>query len=123
MAKVLIIEDYENLQTIYGSVVKKAGHDVTVVNDGLVALEKIEKTKYDVILLDLLLPHMSGMEFLNHFQPSQHPETRVIICSNFSSAELKMQAEKLGILHFLVKANFTPAEIVEIIERALKEPT
>ena len=122
MAKVLIIEDYENLQNIYGEVLKKEGHDVTVVNDGLLALEKTKKNNYDIILLDLLLPHMSGMEFLKAYEPKKHPETRILMCSNFTSPKYIVEAGNMGVDHYLTKSNVTPAEIAAVIDKMLKEP-
>lgn len=122
MARVLIVEDYENLQNIYGAVLKKEGYDVAVVDDGMAALEQAKSYKPDVILLDLLLPHMSGMEFLDAYKPKDHPETKVIICSNFTSPKYIEEAGKLGVVHFLLKSNVTPAEIAEVIAKTLKEP-
>jgi CheY-like chemotaxis protein len=122
MARILIIEDYESLQNIYGTVLKKEGHDVKVVDDGIEALAIAEGQKFDVILLDLLLPHMSGMEFLQKYQPKKHPETKVVICSNFTSPKYVVEAGELGVGHFLTKSNVTPAEIAKVIDKALKEP-
>jgi CheY-like chemotaxis protein len=122
MAKILIIEDYENLQNIYGEVLKHEGHDVTVVNDGIVALKQTGKVHYDVILLDLLLPHMSGMEFLKAYQPVKHPDTIIIMCSNFTGPKYVVEAGQLGVKHFLTKSNVTPGEIAQVITKALKEP-
>lgn len=122
MANILIVEDYENLQSIYAAVLKKEGHDVTVVNDGLEALDDTKKNKYDVILLDLLLPHMSGMEFLNAYEPKKHPETKILMCSNFTSPKYIVEAGNMGVDHYLTKANVTPAEIAAVIAKMLKEP-
>jgi two-component system alkaline phosphatase synthesis response regulator PhoP len=122
MARILIVEDYENLQSIYAAVLKKEGHDVTVVNDGISALEKTKKDQYDVILLDLLLPHMSGMEFLKDYEPKKHPETKVLMCSNFTSPKYIVEAGNLGVDHYLTKSNVTPAEIAAVIDKMLKEP-
>lgn len=122
MVRVLIVEDYENLQNIYGAVLKKEGYDVEVVNDGIAALDKAKNFKPEVILLDLLLPHMSGMEFLGAYKPHDHPGVKVIICSNFTSPKYIEEAGKLGVAHFLTKSNVTPAEIAEVIAKTLKEP-
>jgi CheY-like chemotaxis protein len=122
MAKILIVEDYESLQYIYATVLKEEGHQVDVVNDGMVALEKTEATDYDLILLDLLLPHMSGMEFLHKYDPKRHPKTKVIICSNFTNPKFIQEANELGVSHHLTKSNLSPKEVIAIVDKTLKEP-
>lgn len=122
MARILIVEDYESLQNIYGSVLRQEGHTVEVVNDGIVALEKAEKGTFDLILLDLLLPHMSGMEFLKSFRPKEHPDVKVIICSNFTSPKYIEAANELGVSQHLTKSNVSPKEIAEVIDKTLVQP-
>jgi two-component system, OmpR family, alkaline phosphatase synthesis response regulator PhoP len=122
MPKVLVVEDYESLQKIYRAVLEQEGYEVEVVNDGFAALDKAKNGAYDLILLDLLLPHMSGMEFLHAFGPKQNPGTKVIICSNFSNPKFIQEANELGVTHTLTKSNLSPKEIVEVINKTLKEP-
>ena len=73
-------------------------------------------------MLDLLLPHMSGMEFLHAFNPKQHPGTKVVVCSNFSSPKFIQEANELGVSHNLTKSNLSPSEVVSMITKTLKEP-
>lgn len=122
MARILIIEDYETLQNIYYAVLKQEGHTVEVVGDGITALKAAENGKYDLILLDLLLPHMSGMEFLRAFNPKDHPQTKVVICSNFTSPKYIEEADELGVSKHLTKSNVSPREIAAVIAQTLKEP-
>lgn len=122
MAKILVVEDYESLQKIYKAVLEQEGYDVEIVNDGFIALDKAKDGAYDLILLDLLLPHMSGMEFLHAFSPKQHPSTKVVLCSNFSSPKFIQEANGLGVAHCLTKSNLSPKEVVDVITKTLKEP-
>lgn len=122
MARILVVEDYESLQKIYRAVLEQAGYQVDVVNDGFAALDKAKQGAYDLILLDLLLPHMSGMEFLQAFEPKRHPGTKVVICSNFTNPKFIEQADALGVAHHLTKSNLSPKEVVEVITKTLKEP-
>lgn len=121
MARILVVEDYESLQTIYGAVLLQEGYEVEVVNDGFLALDKAKEGAYDVILLDLLLPHMSGMEFLHAFDPKSHPKTKIIICSNFTNAKFVQEANELGVARNLTKSNLSPKEIAIVIANVLKE--
>ncbi|HSX00693.1 MAG TPA: response regulator [Candidatus Saccharimonas sp.] len=122
MARILVIEDYESLQMIYKAVLEQEGHQVEVVSDGFAALEKAKHDKYDLIMVDLLLPHMSGMEFLQAFGPKQHPKTKIIICSNFNSPKFIEQANELGVSHHLTKSNLNPQEVADVVANTLKEP-
>jgi CheY-like chemotaxis protein len=122
MPKILVVEDYESLQKIYKAVLEQEGYEVEVVNDGFAALAKAKDGAYDLILLDLLLPHMSGMEFLQAFGPKQHTDTKVIICSNFASPKFIQEANELGVTHTLTKSNLSPKEVAQVIAKTLKEP-
>jgi CheY-like chemotaxis protein len=122
MARILIVEDYESLQKIYRAVLEQAGHQVVVVNDGFVALDAAKKDEFDLILLDLLLPHMSGIEFLEAFEPPKHPKTKIVVCSNFASDKFIQKANELGVAHHLTKSNLSPQEIAEVVLTTLKEP-
>lgn len=121
MPRILVVEDYESLQKIYRAVLEQEGYEVEIVNDGFIALDKAKSGAYDLILLDLLLPHMSGMEFLHAFAPKQHPETKVVICSNFTNPKFIQEANDLGVTHSLTKSNLSPKEVAEVIANTLKE--
>lgn len=122
MARILIVEDYESLQDIYATVLRQEGYDVVMAGDGNVALEKTSKFHFDLILLDLLLPHMSGLEFLHAFKPKQHLDTKVIVFSNFTNPKFTEEALELGAAKHLTKSNLSPKEVVDVIATTLKEP-
>jgi CheY-like chemotaxis protein len=122
VAKLLLVEDYESLQKIYKAVLEQEGHKVDVANDGFVALKKATSEVFDLILLDLLLPHQSGIEFLHAFNPKQHPDTKIVVCSNFANAKFTQEASELGVAHCLTKSNLSPKEIATVIANTLKEP-
>ncbi len=122
MARILIVEDYESLQNMYSNVIKEAGHNVTVVSDGIDALKTATENDFDLILLDLLLPHMSGMEFLHAYNPKSHPKTKIIIASNFANPKYIQEANEMGVSRHLTKSNVSPKEVVAVIEKTLREP-
>ncbi len=121
MAYILVVEDYENLQLIYKSALVNAGHEVDIAADGLKALEAVKKHEPDLILLDLLLPHTGGLEFLRKYNLSQHPDVKVIVFSNLYSSDLLEEIKSLGVKHYLTKINFTPKEMVEFVNKTLVE--
>jgi len=123
MAHVLVVEDYENLQLIYKTALTEAGYKVDVTGDGLDALKLVDEHEPDLILLDLLLPHMGGLEFLRAYDLGKHPQVKVIVFSNLFSPTLLEEAKQLGVVHYLTKADFTPQELVDFVAKTLADKT
>lgn len=111
MTKVLIVEDNETLNEAYKLILEKDGHEVTTAFNGEEGLEKLKEVSPDLILLDMLMPKMDGLEFLRHFSPSNYPNTTVIILSNLNEDEQVEEARKLGAHRYILKANTSPREL------------
>lgn len=110
--QILFIEDYPVIQDLYAGALKKAGFEIDVVGDGEEGLEKIEQKEYDFILLDLLLPKTSGIEFLENYE--ERPEkTRIIILSDFAYQQTVEKAYKLGVDNYWLKSENTPSQLTE----------
>ncbi len=122
MPRALVVEDYESLQMLYRSVLEADGYDVIVASDGEDALTAA-RTEPDLILLDLLLPKMGGLEFLRAYDLTKHPKVKVIVFSNMSSAELYKEAKALGISDYLIKAKFSPKELMTVVRRVMGKTT
>jgi CheY-like chemotaxis protein len=122
MAHILVVEDYVNLQLIYKTALTDAGYKVDVTADGLDALKAVDEREPDLILLDLLLPHMGGLEFLRAYDLSKHPTVKVVVFSNLYSPNLLKEAKQLGVMHYLTKADFTPQELVDFVAKTLAVP-
>jgi DNA-binding response OmpR family regulator len=119
---VLIIEDDELLREIYSTKLKMEGFQVDTANDGLDGLEKAINTEPDIILLDMIMPRMTGLEFLAAYRlPSKHPRVKTLIMSNKSSTKDINQAKSLGVLDYLIKSQLTPQEIVTRIRAYLAD--
>lgn len=121
MYKLLLIEDYPVISVMYAKVLKENGFSVDTVQDGEQALEKVKQTNYDIILLDMLLPKVNGMEFLKKFK--DHGKTKVVALSDFDYKETVKQAFELGIDKFWLKVDNTPHVLVKKLEVLLKEPS
>lgn len=119
MARILVVEDYPDLQLQYETALKAAGHTVTLAGDGTVALKLAKDSEPDLILLDMLLPTMGGLEFLKLYDLKTHPHTKVIVFSNMASPELFQEAKQLGAAGYLIKAKYTPKEMVAAVTAAL----
>jgi DNA-binding response OmpR family regulator len=120
MARILIAEDDAILQSAYTTVLSMEGYEVDTVPDGAEALRIAAEKNYDLILLDMLMPNMTGLQFLRVFQPKiKHPNTKVIVFSNVVVPEDMKEAIDLGAIKYLTKATFTPKEMVATIKEAL----
>lgn len=125
MALILIVEDRPSLQKIYGIAASEAGHKILLAKDGTEALQQATEHNPDLILLDLLMPDVNGTEFLKQYDASKHPNTKVIVFSNMDSPLLRHQLSDLGVNLYLVKSEYTPKELMDVVEGALqaKPPT
>lgn len=120
MSKVLIVEDDATLRSAYETVLTMEGFDVASAADGLEGLRQALEMKPDLIILDMLMPNMDGMQFLKTFQQqNQNPDTKIIVFSNIAAPEKMKEAMDLGAMKYLTKATFTPKEMVSTIKQAL----
>lgn len=119
MPKILIVEDYVNLQKVYQTALNHEGYSVIVAADGKEALQLLEHEEPDLILLDLLMANVGGLEFLRTYDLTKHLQTKVIVISNLYSSELAKEVRELGAHKYLIKSKFTPKELVEVIKEAL----
>lgn len=87
--------------------------------DGAEALRVTKDKALDLIVLDLLMPHVDGLTFLRAYKHERHPGTRIIVFSNITSPELIEEASNLGVTRYLVKADFTPKELVQLAATVL----
>jgi two-component system response regulator AtoC len=115
-ARILYIEDYPVVQTMYVKVLRDKGFDVDVASDGKTALEKVAANEYDVILLDLLLPQVTGLEFLREFRAKNY-QGHVVILSDFDDPGTVEDVTKLGITNYWIKVENTPHKLADRLEK------
>lgn len=115
---VLCIEDEHFIAELYTRALTKAGYDVTTIIDGAEGLAAAQSNKYDIILLDLMVPNLNGIEILRALRdPARVPPVRskIIVTTNLEQredvrADIEKQADG-----YLVKAEITPGELVEFL--------
>ncbi|MEK7540178.1 MAG: response regulator [Patescibacteria group bacterium] len=116
--KILIVEDDKFLSELISTKLTKEGYEVSIALDGETGLEKAKTEKPGIVLLDILLPGISGFEVLEQIKKSEDSAVKnipVLILSNFGQESKVQQGLSLGAVDYLVKANFTTGEIVEKI--------
>ena len=120
--KVILVEDDEMLAEIYQTRLELAGYTCMRANNGLSGLELIQKELPDLVLLDLMMPIMSGDDVLRAMRNSEWgKKIKVIILTNISEAEAPEGIEQLGIEKYIVKANLVHDELVETVKKTLAD--
>jgi CheY-like chemotaxis protein len=116
MAHILIVEDDAKIAEAFGLALKQGGgHSITLASSGAEALTAALEQKPDVILLDLLMPEMNGVEFLSAFNTSAHPDTQVIVFTNMVADSTVEAVRAMGVTHILTKAHYTPQDMVKLV--------
>jgi response regulator RpfG family c-di-GMP phosphodiesterase len=100
-ARILVVEDDTNIRTFCQRLLRLT-YDVSTAENGAVAVEMLQKQPFDLVLTDMQMPLMDGMELLQHIRQS-HPDIDVIMLTAFATVDTARQALKLGALDYLAK--------------------
>lgn len=118
--RILIIEDDPLLIKMYKTKLMSEGFEVLTATDGQEGLDLALKHLPDAIILDVMMPKLSGLDMLKKLnQDKVGAQIPVVIISNLSQADEAQQAKELGAKEYLVKANFTPKEVIEKVKQYL----
>ncbi len=121
-AKILLAEDDKFISLAYRDGFKRAGFEVVWASDGKEAVEKAQKEKPDLIILDLIMPTMNGFEALEKIKADKDIKNiPVIIMSNLGQETDIQKGRELGAVDYLIKSNFSMKEVVSKIEKYLKK--
>lgn len=118
--KVLCIEDEYFITELYERALTKAGYQVNTIVDGVAGLAEAQTNQYDIILLDIMLPNMSGLEILHELRdPAKTPElkAKIIITTNLDQGEEGRAAVEHRADGYIVKAEVTPKQLVEFLQQ------
>jgi len=124
MKSILLVEDDQFLIDIYTTKLKDSGFSVEVAKEGESALRKLNEEKFDLLLLDIVLPQIDGWEILEKIK-NEKPKTKnlenlkIVILSNLGQKEEVERGLRLGATKYLIKAHYTPSEVVEEIKEIL----
>lgn len=122
VAKILIVEDDIDLNNAYRIILTHDGHEVVSAFDGKEALKKLNQNSPDLILLDLLMPIMGGLEFLQESDLTRnHLNTRVLIFTNMENSPEVAAAYELGAHRCIIKSWTAPHNLAQIVTDTLKK--
>src|SRR5579883_2484805 len=106
MRRVLIVDDEENIRLVLRTLLKKHGYEVDAVDGGEAALAALDSFDPDVILTDVRMPRMGGLDLLAALKAKQHPAT-VVVMSAYGNVDLAIEAMKAGAYDY-VSQTFKP---------------
>ncbi|MFA6177295.1 MAG: response regulator [Candidatus Paceibacterota bacterium] len=121
--KILIVDDDSFLLDMYALKFSQNNFEVYTAGDGVHALEKLkEGLSPDILLIDIIMPEMDGFETLTQIKSQGLcPNCVKIILSNKSEQRDMDEGNKLGVAGYIVKANFTPAEVIQQVAKILEQ--
>lgn len=121
MAKILVVEDDHDLNNAYSLILKHEGHEVVEAFDGKEAISKLDDFMPDLILLDLLMPIMGGLEFLQWWNGANPgSEVKVLIFTNMENSPEVAEAYKLGANRCIIKSWTAPHNLAKVVSDTLK---
>ena len=116
--KVLLIEDDDFLSKMYATKLEMEGYHPLIALDGERGLKRALKDKPDLVILDILLPKLDGLEVLRRIKADKRTkQIPVILLTNLSQKEDIQTALNLGASDYLIKAYFMPSEVIEKIKK------
>jgi CheY-like chemotaxis protein len=121
-AKILIVEDEKDLNDAYSIILSSAGYEVMSAFNGEEAMEQIERNgNPHLILLDLRMPVVNGIDFLIKYNPVKKYDTSVILFSNYDAQQEVDKAFKLGVERYILKSLASPSELLRIVDSTLAQ--
>lgn len=118
--KVAIVEDDLAISQMYRIKFEAEGFEVETAENGKLGLELCESMKPDIVLLDLMMPEMTGDQMLEKLRATEWgKEMKVIILTNMGEQEVPARVRELGVKSFILKADMTPRQVADLVKSHL----
>lgn len=122
MAKILLVEDEDFIRQLYKRQFEKAGFVIDDFANGKTGLDAALKNTYDLILLDIMLPDVNGIDILKQVKESQQVgKTPVVMLTNLGQDDVIKEGFKYGATGYLIKAAYTPDQVVQEVSNILTQ--
>ena len=119
--KILITEDETFIADLYAHVLTKAGFQVKTANDGQTALTTLSSEQFNLMLLDIMMPGMNGLEVLRQWKLKNPQSTMIVLLlTNLGQDSVIKEGFELGAQGYLIKSSMTPEQVVVEVQNALK---
>lgn len=120
MANILLIEDDNSIREAFSIILDLHKHHVTTAANGKIGIALCNENTYDLILLDIMMPVMDGLEFLKEYTSLyQDVSTKVILMSNLSSGTELSTVKEYGVEKVVLKSSLTPTLLLQTVEEVL----
>ena len=120
MKTIFLVEDDPVVVKVYGAKFQREGFRVELAEDGLVAMKNLLQVKPDIVVLDLMMPKLNGVDVLKYIRATPElKQTPVIILSNAHMTSLAQEAAAVGAEKALLKSSCTPSQLIEVINSLL----
>jgi DNA-binding response OmpR family regulator len=121
MPKIAIIEDDQAISGMYRFKFEAENYEVETAENGRLGLQLVESMKPDIILLDLMMPEMSGDEMLAAMRKTVWgKDIKVVVLTNKGEQEIPEAVKRLNVSSVILKADMTPRQVAEVVEKTLK---
>jgi CheY-like chemotaxis protein len=122
MMNILLVDDDAFLRDMYATKFSELGHQVDAADSADAALKKIEETAFDVVLLDMIMPGMTGVELIATIK-EKFPKKKIkcIVLSNQGQETDIEEAKLAGATGYIVKAEMIPSHVVKEVEKIMSE--
>lgn len=118
--KILLVEDEDLIRELYARQLTKAGYLVKAVIDGKAALDTLKIEQFDLLLLDIMLPGINGLQVLREFkQANPNSPAKVVMLTNLGQDTVIKEGFDLGANAYLIKASYTPDQVVQEVKTVL----
>ena len=118
--KVLVVEDNPIIQRMFSRAIQLAGITVVVANNGSLAVETALREKPDIILMDVMMPEMNGLDALRTLKANEQTKTiPVVMLTAYEDDKLLTSAMNAGATRYLVKSNLDPQQVIDIIREVV----
>lgn len=117
--KILLVEDEDFIRDLYVRQLTRAGFQVKFAADGQTGLNMLNQEAFDLLLLDIMLPGINGLQLLREFK-TQHPNSPMItiLLTNLGQEAVIKEGFELGAQAYLIKASYTPDQVVNEVKNA-----
>jgi DNA-binding response OmpR family regulator len=115
MRRILLVEDEPVLAETYQLILSTQPYLCDYAENGKIALEMCSKKEYDLVLLDIMMPEMNGIEFLEMLNNPNFIESKVIVMSNLSGGKEINRARELGVQKTILKSDTSPRQLISAI--------
>lgn len=120
MAKIAIVEDDQAISQMYRFKFEAESFDVQTAENGKLGLELLESMRPDIVLLDLMMPEMTGDQMLEKLRKtSWGKDMKVIVLTNMGEQEIPDSVKALNVSAVILKADMTPRQVAELVRKQL----